>query len=378
MSGDLTLIAVGDVLIDRDTPESMFESTGEMLRSADITFGNCEVPYSETGVRNPVARGALISHPRNVPALRTAAGFDVMSFANNHALDQGYDAFFRTLEVLRENGIEVCGAGRDPEEARQPAIIERDGVRVAFLAYCSILFLGYDADVGRPGVSPLRIHTVYEHLEEEQPGTPPVIHTYPVLDDLEAMQEDVRRAKEACDVVVFTCHWGLHMVPESIAAYERTVARAAIDAGADIVIGHHAHILKGIDTYRGKVIFHNLANFAFDLPVMTEQAPSSPRLLPLFERYKDHYGYSPDYPRYPFSVDARKTMIAKAAISGGGITRVSFLPCHIDADNRPILLSPSDEMFGEVVEYVGRISSGAGLRSSLRVEGNEVVVEATS
>jgi poly-gamma-glutamate synthesis protein (capsule biosynthesis protein) len=368
------VLAVGDVILNRDDPASMFHSVGEVLRGGDITFGNCETPYPERLSRNPVTAYALWGDVSNVPALREIAGFDVMAFANNHTLDHNYEGLESTLQLLRGNGIATCGAGDDIDEARKPAIVEHNGTRVAFLAYNSILFEGYAADVGEAGAAPLRVHTHYEHIEHEQPGTAPKIYTFPDPSDLAALLEDVRNAKAQADVVALSVHWGLHFVPALIADYESVVARAAIDAGADIILGHHAHILKGIDSYRGKVIFHNLGNFAMDVPKLREGRMSSPKITMLYGRYPNFLQHHDDYPSYPFPVDARKTLIVKIGVMDGEVQRVSFLPCHIEPDNTPRILAPDEPLFDEVVEYMQSIGEEAGLTAGLQVDGPEVVV----
>ncbi len=123
-TGVQTLCAVGDIMINREHPGTVFELARPLLEPADFTFGNCESTYSERGARNPATRGEVRAHPRNLDAL-VYGGFDVVSFANNHHLDAGYEAFFDTLAELAARGIATCGAGKDIAEARRPAILER-------------------------------------------------------------------------------------------------------------------------------------------------------------------------------------------------------------------------------------------------------------
>src|SRR6185312_14632538 len=138
------LAAVGDVLIDRDDPETSFAGVQALLDEADLRFGNCEGVYSDTEER--IVGGAR---------------FDVMSFANNHALDGGYTGFFDTLRLLHEAGVKTAGAGSNLEEARRPAIVEAGGVSVAFLAYTCVYPPGTGAAAARPGMAALEVHTVY-------------------------------------------------------------------------------------------------------------------------------------------------------------------------------------------------------------------------
>jgi poly-gamma-glutamate capsule biosynthesis protein CapA/YwtB (metallophosphatase superfamily) len=380
MDGLLTLLAVGDVVVNREQPMSLFGdgpgSVSEILRQGDITFGNCETPYAEPELwaKVPHARFALGSHPTNSAVLHHSAGFDVMSFANNHHMDQGERAFLRTIELLEGEGIRVCGAGRNLEEARRPAIIEQGGVRVAFLAYSSTLPAGYEAGENKAGAAPIRALTHYEQ-DDYQPGTPPHIHTFANQDDLSRMVSDIQNVRGDADIVVFTAHWGVHWVRALIADYEREVARAAIDAGADLVLGHHAHVLKGIDFYKGRPIFHSMGNFAMDLPRLDQSPQTTPILLKLFKKYP-HIRFDPSYPSYPI-YDARMTMIVKISIDPkqGKITRCAFRPCYILPNSVPIPVEPGDPRFDEVVTYVGQITEEAGLNATFAIEGNEVEVK---
>lgn len=372
---ETVLVAVGDVMVNREEPKTLLESARSVLAGADITFGNCESVYAEDGARNPAARGEVRAHPRNTEAL-AYAGFDAMTFANNHHLDSGYDAFFRTMEVLGGLEIEVCGTGADLDAAREPAVVTHGDTSVAFLGYSSILLPGYEAGVGKPGCVPIRVDTHYDQVEFEQPGSGPEIRTYAREGDLAAMVADVKAAKERADVVVVSPHWGLHFTPMAIADYETEVARAAIDAGADIILGHHQHILKGIQVYKGKVIMHGLGNFAMDTGHNATPGKESPALLEMQGLYPGHcFGWREETPGYPWHQDSRRTMIARCRISGGQIREVSYVPCFINPDGEPEPLTASDEQFGEVADYLEQISTGVGFDTTFTRRGDEVVVD---
>ena len=371
----MVVAAVGDLMINRDEPASLFDHCRGVLAGADVTFGNCESVYSENGARNPAARGEIRAHPRNAEALRTA-GFDAVTFANNHHLDSGYDAFFRTLEVLDDLEIAVCGAGGDLAAARQPAIIERNGTRIAFLGYSSILFPGYEAGRGKPGCVPLRAYTHYHQIETEQPGSQPEIRTFVHDEDLDALVADVRRAKDAADVVIVSPHWGVHFSPVVIADYETEAAHAAIDAGADLVLGHHQHILKAVQVYRGKVIFHGLGNFAVDCAHNAVPGTESPALLEMQGLYPEHtFGWRDESPGYPFHPDARRTMIARCRISGGSIREVSYVPCYIRPTGEPEALTSAHERFEDVAAYVSEITAEVGFDTSFVRRTDDVLIE---
>jgi poly-gamma-glutamate capsule biosynthesis protein CapA/YwtB (metallophosphatase superfamily) len=372
MGREVVVLAGGDVIVNRAEPLSLFAASRDVLRGADITFANCETTYSERGAKVGGIVGMMRAHPRNVAAFPDA-GFDVVSFANNHHLDAGPEAFQDTLDLLHGAGVATCGAGPDIAAARTPAILERDGTRVAFLGYSSILWPGFEAGLSSPGCAPLRVHTSYEQIEKEQPGSHPRIHTRPWEDDLAALVADVEAARKVADVVVVSVHWGVHFTPVVLADYETTVARAAIDAGADAILGHHQHILKPIQVYRGKVIFHGLGHWAMDVN-LAEHAGS-----PLLDQMQHQYGdvgvrHRPDYPTYPYPPDARRTMLAQLRIRDGNLDEVGFRPGYITPSGQPIVLDSADPRFDEVVGYVEAITREAGLDTAFKAGPAEVTV----
>ena len=142
------------------------------LASGDIRFGQCERVYSERGSLQIHSGGGHSRCKPHMASVFTDCGFDVVSVASNHAMDWGGDALLDTISLLRDKGIAAVGGGRNLEEARRPAILERAGVKVAFLAYCSILREGYAAGPKKTGVAPLRAHTYYRSFDY-QAGVPP-------------------------------------------------------------------------------------------------------------------------------------------------------------------------------------------------------------
>jgi poly-gamma-glutamate capsule biosynthesis protein CapA/YwtB (metallophosphatase superfamily) len=319
----------------------------------------------------PQARLPCRGRPSVAGALKEA-GFHVVSFASNHCMDWGREAFFDTIDALEGEGLSVVGVGGDIEEARKPAIIDCNGTQIAFLAYNSILPAGYWADAGRPGCVPMRALTLYEQIEPDQPGTPCRVHTYPHRDDLEAVVDDIVGAKARADLVVVSMHWGIHFVPAVLAQYQREIARAAIDAGADLIVGTHAHILKGIEVYAGKAIFYSLCNFALDLSAPQEliESPQHREIEVLNPDWRP----DPEYPAYFMPPDSRKTIIVKCSIAQGQIQRVSFLPVYINQLSQPEVLVSSDPRFHEVVGYLKEITTDQRLGTVYTVEGDEVVI----
>ncbi len=371
MANEVKMIITGDLAPERDEPESIFALNAGVLRAADIALGQLEIPFSERGSPH-IGRGALKrGHPRNIAAL-VHAGFDIVSFASNHALDYGYDAFFDTIENLQKNGIEVLGVGKNLEEARRPIILERKGTRIAFLAYNSITMAwlrGYAADIDRPGCNPLRAYTFYEPIGfGYQPGTPgkPISFAYP--EDKARMVEDISRAKALADVVVVMQHAGVLYVHALIAMYQKEIAYAAIDAGADIVLQHHAHMLKGIEMYKGKAIFYGLGNFAFDSTRTYETRWRN--------EINEYYGIKvePGWERYPFPPESRNALAVSCLLSDKRLKKVTYLPCYINQLAQAEILTRADKRSDSVYNYVEEISRIQGLNIQFRREGDEVAL----
>ncbi|TYB57399.1 CapA family protein [Nonomuraea sp. PA05] len=370
MNDELTLYAVGDVGPERPDPDTLFTRTGPTLSGGDLAFCQLEMNLTDRGSRLPQVRHTARAAPATAGSLRRA-GFDVVSWAGNHCMDWGADGFFDTIDALTGQDITVLGVGQDIAAAREPRVVERAGTKIAFLAYCSILPADYWATERRPGCAPMRAHTVYEPTEPDQPGTPCRILTYPHRDDLAALVEDVGRARERADVVIVSLHWGIHFVPAVLADYQRDVAHAAIDAGADLILGHHAHILKGVEVHRGKAIFYSLGNFAMDLPMTAEHAASKG----FRELLRLHPGWEPDLgSTYNFPHDSRKTVAVRCRISRDGIGEVAILPAYIDRSSRPEFLEPDDARFAEVAAYLREVGEDQGLTTRFDPDGDALIV----
>lgn len=367
----VVVCAVGDVgprREDLDYPykEQLFALSSPIAKSADMVF--CQLERIFTDRPNRKYYGNVV-HPNNVRQL-TYGGFNVVSFAGNHHMDAGVEAFVDTIEVLRRNNIRPVGVGMNIAEARTPVILERKGTRVAFLGYSSIIpkcEIPYDAETDRPGCAPMYVSTFYEAVDW-QPGAPsPRVITIADKDDLEAMRTDVRLAKAKADVVIASFHWGVHNVPGLIAMYQYEVGHAAVDSGADLVIGHHAHILKGIEVYRGKAIFYSLANFAMDAPIR----------LPISDRWDSYF--KPEFipterSPYRYPGDYRKTIMVKCTISDKRIARVAFLPFMINNLGQPEPLSAGDGRSDEVYKYVIWACQDQKLGTKFAREDDEIVV----
>lgn len=360
----IVLLGCGDVGPIHEPISRYSELARDTLAQADIRFAQCERVYSERGAYQVHSEGRHSrAHPDMSAVFRDCA-FDVVSVASNHGMDWGEEALLDSIGKLRSYGLQVIGAGRNLGEARRPAIIERDGVRVAFLAYCSVLRDGYAAEKDKTGIAPLRAHSYYRPAEY-QPGVPP--HTVTISDerDLEAMVADIRAAKKSAHAVIVSLHWGVHYIPRLIADYQTEAAKAAFEAGADLILGHHAHVPKAVGVHSGKACFYSLSNF------MMSSRAKSPEKARAFER---EYGVrlDPDYPHLSYGEDAKRSLIAKAVITRQGVTRVSFLPVLIDRQLRPEVLRAGDPRFDDAVRFMNWASED--FDHEFVIEGDEVVV----
>lgn len=364
----ITMHAVGDVQVSRKDWRQSFAKVEHILKKSDIAFFNCEKVYATCGSPGMAPHGAGPSDPSGMPAL-VSAGFNVCSFANNHAMDWGVDALVETIERLESIGISVCGAGRNISEARRPAIIKKKDTRVAFLGYNSVGPNWTLAEENKPGCAMIRAHTLYEPYDY-QPGTPAVkVLTWAYREDLESMIHDIKEAKKKADIVVMTDHWGVHNVPAMLADYEFEVGHAAIDAGADLVLGTHTHILKGIEVYKGKVIVHSLANFANERKMAQEEGGHKFLAPKSFKELKKKI-YGPLHP------DQLKTIVLKCIISNRKIERISFVPVMLDEKvASPEALTHDDPRAQEIFRYMKDITQKAGLSTQYRWDGDEVVVD---
>lgn len=345
---------VGDVFIDRPQPLQALADVRALLAAPQVLFGNLEGAFSHDPRPLPITRTPLIAAPRNLDAL-AAAGFDVVSLANNHAVDAGHDAMLQTIERLRSAGVKTCGAGADLNAAREPALVQAGGLRAAFLAYASVFPVGYEACDDRPGVVPLRANDTYlPHRDYSLPGTFPHIRSTPDPNDLAALRDDIDRARRVADLVVVSFHWGDMLHPFLLSDHERKTARLCIEQGADLVVGHHHHALRGMEWYRGKPILYGLGHFVFDYRLDSARPEVTA------------YEYAPHprkgWPLLPLHPDTRMTVMACALAGPGGFERIGFVPCRLRPDGRVQAVPLQGDEGREVVAYLERCNNSQRLR----------------
>jgi poly-gamma-glutamate capsule biosynthesis protein CapA/YwtB (metallophosphatase superfamily) len=242
--GDIMLArTVGDQILDKG-PQIVFAGVQPILDSADIRVGNLECAITSRG--QPEHKSFTLQAPVEAAQALSSGGFDVLSLANNHAMDYGYAGLADTESILSQSGIASVGAGLDAAAAHAPVIIERNGLRLAFLAYVDVL-------PENSGFEPRSWSAT-----ETSPGV--------AWADPAQIKADVNAAKRQADLVIVLLHGGLEIttVINNITDEQRLEARTAIDSGAALVVGSHPHVLQQIERYHGGLIAYSLGNFVFD------------------------------------------------------------------------------------------------------------------
>lgn len=272
---ELTIYAVGDIMpsekaspfIKKYGHSYPYEKTKGLLKSGDVVIGNLETPLTTADSATQGKQYVFKSRPETAGALKEA-GFTHLSLANNHIMDYGSAGLHSTMKNLKSSGLRAIGAGEDITKARRPDLITIKGKKVALLAYSNTFPKDYYAGKDKPGTAP---------------------------GYTEFVKDDVARAREISDIVITTFHWGAELM-DSPKDYQKVLARLAIDSGADVVLGHHPHILQGIEYYKGGVIFYSLGNFSFAA----------------------------------YSKNAKESIIAKITINDSGIVAVEAIPINVD------------------------------------------------
>src|SRR5215211_5814320 len=207
----------------------------EYLSGADLTLANFENPVIRDAVYHPDAT-TFTGDLRLMPVL-DQAGLDGVTLGNNHILDAGTTGLNETMRHLDDAGIAHAGAGMDLAEARKPMVFDLGGTKIGVLSYLDVPSYGW------------------AWATQTAPGTAPLLQN--------VMEEDIKRLRPRVDLILVMPHWGKEYIatPEP---QQVDLAHAALDAGADLVIGGHAHWPKGIEMYKGKPIFYGVGNFLLD------------------------------------------------------------------------------------------------------------------
>lgn len=309
----ITLVAVGDIMLGGTAEEIMlkngydypFKHTRQLLGNADIVIGNLEGPLTNHEIpETPDKQYLFRSPPQAVaPALRRA-GFNAMNLANNHILDYGVTGMNDTLQSLDQSGITGIGAGQNLSEARTGRIIRTAHGDVALLGYSLTFPESFWATDTQPG-------TAFGHRKQ--------------------IVEDIQRLNQQADYIVVSFHWGREKA-ENLRPYQPRLARAAIDAGADIVLGHHPHILQAIEAYKQGLIIYSLGNYVFG----------------------------------SYSQDARNSVVARINLHSGNFYSVELTP--INVLNTQVVFQPAPlkgKAAANVIQHINQLSANTNTRLQL-------------
>jgi poly-gamma-glutamate capsule biosynthesis protein CapA/YwtB (metallophosphatase superfamily) len=260
---EYTLLFTGDIMLSRAVGARMeaqkdwlfpFRLISESLQNADLRYCNLECPVSDRG-RNLHHLYSFRADPKVIEGLKTA-GFNVASQANNHTYDWGPEALIDSLERLRAAGIQPVGAGQNILAAHYPLLVHLGSLRIAFLAYVNIDPKEATAGVDRPGVA--------------------------WLDPAQALT-DIRFARPLADIVIVCPHWGVEYALKPTRD-QVDMAHQMIDAGADMIVGSHPHVVQPVEKYHDRWIAYSLGNFIFD-----QQGPNTHRGLILKATVRDQH-----------------------------------------------------------------------------------------
>ncbi len=340
LTGDVNLMNVADPVVP-------FARVAAEFRNADVVFSNLECCLFEPPRGHSVANEGFFADPKAGEALKLG-GIQVVGIANN--VHYGEDAILSSIARLDDLGVPHTGAGADVAAARAPVTVERNGIRYGFLQRSSVYWpTNHEARKDAAGIAVIRGHTAY-HVPAfktrvgmpppNRPGVPPDIITWADPDYLGWFRDDVAALRPRVDVLVASCHWGLG---KDVLQYMKDIGHAAIDAGADLVIGHGPHYSLPVEVYKERAIFYGLGSFSFH----TGHGG---------RRHDDWVG-----------------MLARVATGRGGVTGATFQFVRHNDRNESYLCRLDDE--AEALAEITRASAAFGAR--LTANGDEVDVELT-
>jgi poly-gamma-glutamate capsule biosynthesis protein CapA/YwtB (metallophosphatase superfamily) len=344
------MILTGDVnLMNVDNPAVPFARVQDEFRAADIVFSNLECCLYEPPRGHATESEGFFASPAIGGEALRRAGIAAVGVANN--VNYGDDAITASIARLDALGIPHTGAGANAAAARAPVIVERGGIRYGFLQRSSVYWpTNHEAGANSTGIAVIRAHTAYQvpmhKIRPEippmnRPGIPPVIITWADPDYLRDFTDDIAALRAQADIVVASCHWGLH---KEVLGYMREIGRAAIDAGADLVIGHGPHYSLPVEVYRGRAIFYGLGSFSFH----TGHGG---------RRHGDWIG-----------------MMAIVTLAGRTVAGVSFRFVRHNVGNETVLCRLADER----AEFDDVRARSAQYRTRLDERDDEVVIELAS
>lgn len=303
--GDVALIGCAADALESNS-DSAWKATADFLAEADITFANFEMAIPRSSVERVAVDVSpdLIGRPGALEPL-LESGLDVAAVATNHIMDWGETGLRETLEALCERNVAAVGAGANLEEAIRGAVVARRGVRVGFCAFTPEQ--RWTATANAPGAAPLKLEYVKESLA----------------------------GMDRPDIRVVSLHWGIEMsnypTPE-----DRRLARDIIDAGADLVLGHHPHVIQGYEKVHGGFVAYSMGNFVFDIQAGRIEHNFDPR-------------------------DLRTAYLLEARLGHGGVESVGPVPVMIGDSGLGALAEGEDRqaILGRLQELSDSLDEGS-------------------
>ncbi|NGN44535.1 CapA family protein [Mesorhizobium sp. CGMCC 1.15528] len=356
MDGDKEMIHLAltaDIIPTRrlHTPGVDTAAVYGLLSKADVTIGNFEIALVEGGT--PLEKLMNIKADPAIARDLPGIGLDIVTVANNHSVDYGVEGLLATRKLVEISGVSVVGAGRNLAEAAQPFIVENGGMHIAVIAFSCLTPTGMAAAADRAGIAAIRIETAYEidpWYQMEEPGDPSVvkIRTRAREADLVFATEAVRQAKSVCDLLVASIHWGFGS-GETLAEYQWPLAKALIEAGADVVHGHHPHAIHAVGFYRGRPVLFGLGTFIGQQVFL----PASDAAKALWQEM------SPD------------GYVARLTVGRHGVAAIEAFPTTLNSERLPTLAK--GDIFKGIAERLARLSKPFG--AAVSVEGDRLVFQ---
>jgi poly-gamma-glutamate synthesis protein (capsule biosynthesis protein) len=363
------LVATGDLVLDEPDADRWLSGIAPALRAADLAIGHLEVPHTDCTREVTGDVPAPGAPPGNLAAI-ARAGIDGVTLAGNHIADCGAQGIADTIDGLEGAGIGHCGAGRSLIEARRPFLREVNGLGIAVLSYNCV---GPEFAWAGPNAA----GCAYLPLEprDGSPMTPLARDPEIAAASFEILADDIARAKEQADFVLVSMHKGRVHTPAILESYERPLAHAAIDRGADAVFGHHAHIARGIEFHRGKPIFHGLGNGCVVTRALSP-TQDHPARRQWAERRKILFGFEPEpgYDLAPFHPEAKLALLGELTVAAGGAVKASIVPVYVEPPGRPVLAQGARA--AEVCRYIERITVAGGM-PPIAIDADGLVSEAS-
>jgi poly-gamma-glutamate capsule biosynthesis protein CapA/YwtB (metallophosphatase superfamily) len=328
---DLSVALVGDVNFGSPiNPENVLDLVKEDFEPFEVKLCNLEGCLFDPDVLLEHKPGWRHCH-RDFVKVLAELKFNAAACANN--VHFGEDAIRQSLSILEKYNIAHAGAGMNLSEARRPAIFAANQTIFGLLSYTSVFWpVGQAANETKAGVATVKVYTSYEPHRRlfEMPGAPATTLTRPDEKELEELKSDIKDLRKKVDVVIVYFHWGVSGQYE-VCQYQRTLGRSAVDAGADLVVGSHPHVVQAVEIYKGKAIFYSLGNFIFG------------------SDFKPARGY-------------RNGLVAVAELRNNRISTIAVIPSALNEKEQPALLRPDQPGSAALMDNVARMSSMFGTK----------------